>query len=177
MSNYYSVNSTHSRLGVLFNVLTACAGIWKIKQSLDDTWRWYSGNSCSLLPSNNILYTLKYVMVGTVNLFNSITPPQQNIKVTVDTRDFLAEYFQKSACGYVKICSLIWDKIFNMFEFPFYLCKASRLACCKNILFVILRPLLSLITYLDFFIKRWYRKFPGLYTVISARNHIIPGAT
>ena len=34
-----------------------------------------------------------------------------------------------------------------------------------------------IITFLDFFINRLYRKFPGWYTVISARIHISPGTT
>ena len=114
------------------------------------SWKLYPRNSCSLLPLNNILLILKYIMVGTVNLFNSITPLQKNIKVTADSRDFLAEYFKKSACGYVKKCSLIWDKNFNMFEVQFYQYTASKLACCK-ILISNFPALLSFITYLDCF--------------------------
>ena len=40
-----------------------------------------------------------------------------------------------------------------------------------------LRVILQIITYLDFFINRLYRKSPGWYTVISARIHISPGTT
>ena len=40
---------------------------------------------------------------------------------------------------------------------------------------VIVSPLI--ITYLDFFMDRLYRKFLGLYTVISAGVHISPGTT